>query len=70
MKRIYLDYLPQHKAFGITDKDIALMEQENIIPDLRLGSEAYRLLNCEKPHFFGPIIGFLMEREKEQYTAS
>ncbi|MBQ8465114.1 MAG: gamma-glutamyl-gamma-aminobutyrate hydrolase family protein [Alphaproteobacteria bacterium] len=68
MKRVELKYLPLYKAFGISDLEISTLEEDEIIPELFLPEEAYKLLNVPTPQFGAPVIAFLLGREKAHYT--
>lgn len=80
MKTVTLNYLPQFKAFGISDEEIAKFEKDNIIPELVLmprNTEPvscyrmrgnYKILNVPETFPFPVTIGFLMGREKGYYT--
>lgn len=69
MKKVYLEYLPQFKAFGISDESICNLEAEEIVPELILDEEAYKLLYVPTPQPGAPTIAFLMGREKGYYSA-
>lgn len=68
MKKVYLDHLPQFKAFGIADDVVRELEQQEIVAEMLLPDEAYTLLNVPKPKPGAPTVGFLMGREKNYYT--
>lgn len=67
-KEIYLTYMPEFHAFGITDDIIARFNREKTIPIIRLRAEDYKFMNIDKPASNAPDVAFLLGREKAAYT--
>jgi len=69
MKQYYLTYKPLIKAFSISDATIKSCDDNMEIPLLELAPKDYQRLGCAVPHPFAPIVGFLMGRDKDDYSA-
>lgn len=69
MKQYYLQYKPLIKAFCVNDSFITACARENKIPLLELAVKDYQQLGCMPPKSTAPIVGFLMGRDNECYSA-
>ncbi len=69
MKHYYLQYKPLIKAFCVSDSFITACARENKIPLLELAVKDYQQLGCMPPKSTAPIVGFLMGRDNECYSA-
>ena len=69
MEKYYLSYEPEFKAFCIEDAYIYAIEQEYEIPMLGLNEQGYKLLGCPIPSADAPVIGFLLGRDRDCYSA-
>lgn len=69
MKQIvFLEFLPEYKAYGISDNKIAELKAQNITPLLELQASDYQQLSGSAPSEENPTIAFLLGREKDHYT--
>lgn len=67
-ENIYLEFLPEYNAYGISDKKIAEFKTQNITPRLELPAAIYLQLAGSVPTQNNPTVAFLLGREKEHYT--
>ena len=69
MKRVDLTYDEGLKAFIISDETLKKINDNQIIPELTLPDSAYRLLHVTPPAEDAPIVGFLLGRDGDSYSA-
>jgi putative glutamine amidotransferase len=69
MKQYYLQYKPLDKAFCVSDSFIEACSRENKIPLLELAVKDYQQLGCMPPKSTAPVVGFLMGRDNDCYSA-
>lgn len=69
MKKIHLKFETLSKTFFVIDSVIKQCIDENEIPQIELPDDAYKLLECEAPADNAPVIGFLMGRNGDCYSA-
>lgn len=66
---VSLQFLPEYNAYGISDKEVKKLTDRNIIPILELSNEALQELAPDtEVRKGGPVVAFLMGREKGHYT--
>lgn len=64
---VTLEYLPQYKAYGISDEKINVFEKQNIIPFISLApQDIEQLSNASKDN--KPTVAFLLGRDENYYT--
>lgn len=64
---VTLEYLPQYKAYGISDEKINVFEKQNIIPFISLApQDIEQLADASKDN--KPTVAFLMGRDENYYT--
>lgn len=65
--KLFLDYLPDYNAYGISDETIDSLTAAGISPQISLKEQDYVSLGGE-PKSEKPLIGFLLCRETGHYT--
>ena len=65
---VYLEFLPEYNAYGISDNKIAEIKAQNITPLLELQASDYKKLAGTTPSKENPTVAFLLGREKGHYT--
>ncbi len=65
---VYLQFLPEYDAYGISDEKIAELRAQNIIPLIELQPADYQQLAGSRPAPQKPTVAFLLGREKNCYT--
>lgn len=65
---VYLEFLPEYNAYGISDNKIAKLKAQNITPLLELQASDYQQLSGIAPSKENPTVAFLLGREKGYYT--
>lgn len=64
---VTLEYLPQYKAYGISDEKINVFEKQNIIPFISLApQDIEQLADASKDN--KPTVAFLLGRDENYYT--
>lgn len=64
---VTLEYLPQYKAYGISDEKINVFEKQNIIPLISLApQDIEQLADASKDN--KPTVAFLLGRDENYYT--
>lgn len=64
---VTLEYLPQYKAYGISDEKINVFEKQNIIPFISLApQDIEQLADASKDN--KPTVAFLLGRDDNYYT--
>ena len=70
-KKIYLEYLPEFEAYGITDEKIKELTSQNITPILEFAPTDIQKLSPKQQNKKNqPTIGFLLGQDKNNYTIS
>lgn len=69
MKHYYVEYKPLIKAFCVSDAAIKSCDDNLESPLLELAPKDYQRLGCAVPHPFAPIVGLLMGRDNECFSA-
>ena len=64
---VYLQFLPEYDAYGISDEKIAELRAQNIIPLIELQPADYQQLAGSLPAPQKPTVAFLLGREKLLY---
>ena len=67
-QNIFLKYIPEYNAWGISDEAIENITKEGITPIISIKEEDYQKLGCPAPQTQAPTVAFLMGREKGHYT--
>lgn len=69
MEKYYLKYEPAFKAFCVNDSILARCINESVIPSFGLTPSDYHRVGCKPPLKGAPIVGLLMGRDENCYSA-